>query len=99
MPLLRLSAQVQSDEQNWSTLVHGTTPAYFQIRRWSTSRGVLLADSDQDSGAKHVLLGQTVAEKLFGASADPVGQLVLDGGCGCLAVEQPSDHQYCTRSA
>jgi putative ABC transport system permease protein len=75
-PVLRTSGQLQSDEQNWATSVQGTTPVYFQIRRWGAARGALLTDSDQESGAKVVLLGQTVAEKLFGPSSDSVGQLV-----------------------
>jgi putative ABC transport system permease protein len=40
------------------------------------TRGAALTQSDVDGGAKVVVLGQTVATKLFGASADPVGQTV-----------------------
>jgi len=75
-PVLRTNAQLQSDEQNWATGIQGTTPAYFQVRRWGVSKGALITDSDIDASAKVVLLGATVAEKLFGASSDPVGQLV-----------------------
>jgi putative ABC transport system permease protein len=75
-PDLRTGAQVQSEEQNWGTSVRGTTPAFFRIRQWSAAQGVTLSDTDIDSGAKVVVLGATVAEKLFGANADVVGQLV-----------------------
>jgi putative ABC transport system permease protein len=75
-PTLRLTAQLQSEDQNWSTQVQGTTPDFFAIRRWKVARGEALSVSDTDSGAKVVLLGQTAAEKLFGANADPVGQLI-----------------------
>ena len=37
-------------------------------------------------GAKVVVLGATVAEKLFGASADPLGQLVRIKGVPFLVV-------------
>jgi putative ABC transport system permease protein len=74
--VLRLNTQLQSEDQNWATSVQGSTPEYLEIRRWKTTRGVTLTASDVDSGAKVVLLGATVAEKLYGASADPVGQLV-----------------------
>ena len=73
-PVLRVNAQLQSEEQNWMTGVQGTTPNFFQIRRWGVSGGSLLTDSDNDSAAKVVVLGATVAEKLFGANSDPVGQ-------------------------
>jgi putative ABC transport system permease protein len=75
-PTLRTQAQLQSEDQNWSTQVQGTTTAFFSIRRWKVARGDPMTDSDNDSGAKVVLLGQTTAEKLYGANADPVGQLV-----------------------
>jgi putative ABC transport system permease protein len=75
-PTLRTQAQLQSEDQNWSTQVQGTTTAFFSIRRWKVARGDPMTDSDNDSGAKVVLLGQTAAEKLYGANADPVGQLV-----------------------
>ena len=75
-PVLRTNAQIIGDEQNWSTQVQGTTPAYFQIRRWAVSRGVALTDSDLESSGKVVVLGQTVVDKLFGPSSDPVGSLV-----------------------
>jgi putative ABC transport system permease protein len=74
--VLRLNGQLQSEDQNWATSIQGTTPEYLEIRKWKTTHGVPLTASDVDSGAKVVLLGQTVAEKLYGASADPVGQLV-----------------------
>lgn len=75
-PDLRVGAQLASEEQNWATSVHGTTTSFFRIRQWGASSGVTLSDSDVDSGAKVVVLGATVAEKLFGANAEVVGQLV-----------------------
>jgi putative ABC transport system permease protein len=75
-PALRTNAQLQSDDQNWATGVQGTTPDFLAIRRWKVSRGVPMSDSDVDSGAKIVLLGQTASDKLFGANSDPVGQVI-----------------------
>jgi putative ABC transport system permease protein len=74
-PVLRTSAQVQSVDQNWPTTIQGTTPAYFEVRNWKASRGPLLTDGDVEGGAKHAIVGATVAGKLFG-SADPLGQTV-----------------------
>lgn len=75
-PDLRTSAQLQSEEQNWPTSVRGTTPDFFRIRQWSASAGALITESDVDSGAKVIVLGGTVAEKLFGSARDSIGQLV-----------------------
>jgi putative ABC transport system permease protein len=72
---LRSSAQLMSDDQNWATQVNGTSPDYFRIRNWKADRGRLLLDSDVESSAKVVVLGQTVVDKLYGA-VDPIGQTV-----------------------
>jgi putative ABC transport system permease protein len=75
-PQLRSSAQVLSDDQIWTTQVYGTTPEYFQVRSWQLALGALLTASDVDGGTKVAVLGQTVVEKLYGASANPVGQTI-----------------------
>jgi putative ABC transport system permease protein len=75
-PQLRSNAQLLSEDQNWNTSVFGTTTEYFAIRNWPSALGSAMSDSDVESGAKVVFLGQTVSDKLFGPNADPVGQLV-----------------------
>ena len=67
---------MQSDDQNWTTSVTGTTPEYFEIRSWAVDRGTSFTQSDVDTGSKVVGLGTTVVEKLYGGYADPVGQVV-----------------------
>ncbi|HEY2747971.1 MAG TPA: ABC transporter permease [Polyangia bacterium] len=75
-PVLRSNAQVMSEDQNWATSVQGTSPEYFAIRTWPVASGAAIQDSDVESGTKVAVLGQTVVEKLFGVSADPVGQMI-----------------------
>jgi putative ABC transport system permease protein len=75
-PQLRSSSQVMSEDQNWSTTIYGVTPEYFDIRAWPVSDGSKLSSSDVDTGAKVVVLGQTVVDKLFGVNATPIGQSV-----------------------
>jgi putative ABC transport system permease protein len=75
-PVLRSQSQVMSEDQNWSTSVQGTSPEYFAIRSWNIASGASIQQTDIESGAKVVVLGQTVVDKLFGASSDPVGQMV-----------------------
>jgi putative ABC transport system permease protein len=76
VPYLRSSSQVLSEEQNWTTQVAGTEPDYFEIRSWPMALGTRFTDSDVDTGTKVVVLGGTVAEKLFGVGSNPVGQTV-----------------------
>ncbi|EYF04722.1 ABC transporter permease [Chondromyces apiculatus] len=75
-PNLRSNGQVVSEEQNWMAPITGTTPEYFSIRTWPATKGTLFTQSDVDTGTKVVVLGQTVANNLFGADTNPVGQLV-----------------------
>jgi putative ABC transport system permease protein len=73
--VLRSSASLISEDQNWTTTVQGTTPEYFEIRTWNAASGTNLTQSDVEGGTKVIVLGQTVATRLFG-SGDPVGQVV-----------------------
>jgi putative ABC transport system permease protein len=75
-PQLRATAQVITEEQNWTTSVTGTTPDYFMIRSWPAAMGALFSVADVEGGAKSIVLGQTVVDKLFGPNANPVGQSV-----------------------
>ncbi len=75
-PSLRSTGQVLSEDQNWGTLINGTTPAYFQIRNWAAGAGSLFTDSDVESGTKVALLGRTVADKLYGTGLNPVGRVI-----------------------
>jgi putative ABC transport system permease protein len=75
-PSLRSVAQVAYEDQNWSTSVTGTTPEYFEIRSWYMAKGSCFTQSDVDGGTKVAVLGRTVVDRVFGATADPVGQVV-----------------------
>ncbi|HMF42152.1 MAG TPA: ABC transporter permease [Polyangia bacterium] len=75
-PRVHTTAQVVAEDRNWSTMVTGTTPEFFEIRNWPARIGSVLTPEQVDSGAKVVVLGQTVATTLFGASSDPIGQTV-----------------------
>jgi len=75
-PQLRTNAPVLSEDQNWATSVNGVSPEFFSIRDWPVTLGSAIHPSDVEAGAKVVVLGQTVVEKLFGNSADPVGHTV-----------------------
>ena len=75
-PVLRSAAQVMSEDANWNTSIQGTSPAFLQVRSWPVAQGGAFGQADVDGGMKVALLGQTVVEKLYGLSANPVGQVV-----------------------
>ena len=74
-PTLRSNGQVVFGNSNWQTQIFGVTPDYFETRQWEVISGQPIEQSQIDSAAKVVLLGQTVARSLFG-DADPVGETV-----------------------
>jgi len=75
-PVLRSSAQVMSEESNWATSIQGTSPEFVAVRSWPIEQGTNFSPSDVDGGQKVAILGLTVVEKLFGRSANPVGQVL-----------------------
>ena len=79
-PSLRSTMAIVGEDQNWTTTILGTSPEYFDIRNWPIAMGLQLSSVDVDAGRKVILLGQTVADKLYGANANPVGQSVRIGG-------------------
>jgi putative ABC transport system permease protein len=74
-PTVRGGEQVVYGNNNWSTVVQGTTPEYLVIRELPVIAGRPFTSQDVDAAAKVALLGQTVVQNLFGA-ADPVGQVI-----------------------
>jgi putative ABC transport system permease protein len=73
--VLRGTVQAVWGNQNWSTVVFGTTQDYLAIRQWSLAAGRFYDAADQSGAAKVCLIGKTVARQLFG-DADPVGQSI-----------------------
>ncbi|SFN78475.1 ABC transporter permease [Nitrosospira briensis] len=74
-PLITGTAQLNYGANNWSTVVTGVTPDYFQVRDWGTDSGALFTEVDLRSATRVVLLGQLTAKNLFG-DEDPTGKTV-----------------------
>ncbi len=74
-PTVRGSGQVVYGNQNWSTALNGVTPEMLTVRDWPVVSGRNITQSDVDGATKNCLIGQTVADNLFGA-ADPVGKII-----------------------
>jgi putative ABC transport system permease protein len=69
------SAQLVYENQNWSTRISGTTPAYFDVRVWPVQRGSIFTDADVESAANVIIIGETVRKNLFGET-DPIGKII-----------------------
>ena len=78
-PSVRGRDQVVWGNTNWSTGIQGTTPDYEETRQWPVVAGRWFTPDEAEGAAKVVLLGQTVAENVFGG-ADPVGVVVRVAG-------------------
>ncbi len=74
-PSSRTTAQVVANNANWSTTVFGTNNDYLEAREWPLAAGRAFEDAELQGSAKVALIGQTVAQELFG-DADPIDQFV-----------------------
>src|SRR5499427_2823671 len=75
-PTVRGGVQVVYGNNNWATTAQGVTPDYMTIRDYSMLSGQFFTTQDVDAAAKTAVLGETVAQNLFGES-DPTGQIVI----------------------
>jgi putative ABC transport system permease protein len=73
--VVRGSGQIVYGNQNWSTLLMGSTPELFTIREWPVVIGRSITGSDNDGAAKVCLIGRTISQNLFGAE-DPLGKMI-----------------------
>ena len=67
--------QITYKNQNWWTHYRGVAPSFFHIEHWVVASGAAFTDADVEHLAKVVILGRTVAERLF-PHTDPVGKTV-----------------------
>jgi len=70
------SVQVVYGNQNWATSLRATTPAFQKVLHSDVVSGSFFGERDLKSGARVVLLGQTVVDQLFEDGEDPVGAVV-----------------------
>ena len=74
-PTLRGAGQAIAGNANWSTVFYGITPEYLEVREWPIIEGRGFEPAEINGSGKVVLIGQTVAENLFGA-ASPLDQVI-----------------------
>jgi putative ABC transport system permease protein len=74
-PSIRSTSPVIYGNQNWSTIIQGLTPEFFEIREWGLSAGRYFTTVEVEAASKVAVLGQTVADNLFGDES-PIGKSV-----------------------
>ena len=74
-PITSGSAQLIYQSSNWYSQVTGTTASYFEVRDWELESGYPFTDSDVRGATRVVVLGQTIAQNLFG-DEDPLGKTI-----------------------
>ena len=84
-PIVTTSQTVVAGNANSATTVYGTTAAYLQVQNWPIALGRNFSDGEIAGGAASCLLGQTVAEEVFGGSY-PVGAAVRINTLSCQVI-------------
>ncbi|MFQ3594963.1 MAG: ABC transporter permease [Sphingomonadaceae bacterium] len=84
-PSSTFPAQVVAGPMNWATQVTTATPAWFQVQNWFPEDGRAFSAMEERQAARVAVIGQTVANELFGAT-DPVGQMIRVRGVSFTVV-------------
>jgi putative ABC transport system permease protein len=74
-PVVRASGQLVFGNQNWFVQIQGANEKFPYIRNWTVDKGEFFAENDVRTAERVIVLGKSVADKLFGGS-DPIGQMI-----------------------
>jgi putative ABC transport system permease protein len=74
-PSVRSVSPVVYGNQNWSTLIQGVTPEYFEIREYRLTEGRFFTADEVDASSKVAVVGRTVVRNLF-VDESPVGAIL-----------------------
>lgn len=72
----RQVVQVVHADQNWSTVVQGTTATFPAVREWALDQGRFFTQREEEAAMRVAVLGRTVANQLFGAGQNPIGATI-----------------------
>jgi putative ABC transport system permease protein len=75
-PGVSTRAQIVGPNGNWQTRIEGVGAAFADIRAWDVAPGGFFTDDDVERGARVVVIGTMVRDRVFGADANPVGELI-----------------------
>ncbi|MCC6741672.1 MAG: ABC transporter permease [Planctomycetia bacterium] len=69
-PVIRARSQIMYGGQNWvPQSMMGTSPAFVDVRDWNVRDGSFFTEADVASANKVCVIGQTIAETLFGSDS------------------------------
>jgi len=74
-PVTSRSAQAIRGNDNWATLITGSTNAYLTVRNWTLADGRLFNDGELRAGAAVCIIGDTIRKQFFGGQ-DPLGSTI-----------------------
>jgi putative ABC transport system permease protein len=72
-PQSAFGTQVVAGPANWLTQVSTSTPSWFTVQDWFPDRGRPFTEAENRSAARVAVIGEKVADELFGAN-DPLGR-------------------------
>jgi len=84
-PALSRGATVVFGGRNWSTVVTGTSEAFFTTNNWTLESGRVFNDAEQRAGASVCVIGATVRRELF-PGADPLGAQLRVSQFSCQVI-------------
>jgi len=74
-PVVNATSQLVFGNQNWFVRIQGTNQKFPEIRSWKVEDGEFFTEADVRSAARVIVLGKTVAERLF-PGIDPIGETI-----------------------
>ena len=74
-PSVNASGQLVFGNQNWFVRMQGTNEKFPRIRSWKVEQGDFFTEADVRSAARVIVLGKSVAERLF-PGLDPIGETI-----------------------
>ena len=75
-PEVSTGGQVIYGSKNTNTTIYGESPEYLDIKQWEVERGDVFSDEDVNHSAKVCVIGQTIANELFGDDVDPIDKVI-----------------------
>lgn len=75
-PVISSRVQLVSGSKNWRCPIYGVYSEYFKITNLAAQKGSLFSSHQGRSSYKICVIGQTVAENLFGENVDPTGRSI-----------------------
>lgn len=69
-------SEINFGSQAHTTVLYGVEPGWEQLNNWVLQSGSFFTGYEVDAAERVVVLGQTVANILFGAGVDPIGESI-----------------------